>query len=32
MTSEYKTIHILLPNVHLDSSGESSSHMNAGRE
>ena len=32
MISRYKTIHILLTNVHLDCRGEGSSNRNAGRD
>ena len=32
MLSKYKTIHILLTNVHLDCRGEGSSNRNASRD
>ena len=32
MISKYKTIHILLTNVHLDCRGEGSSNRNASRD
>ena len=32
MISKYKTIHILLTNVHLDCSGEGSSNRNTSRD
>ena len=32
MISKYKTIHILLANVHLDCRGEGSSNRNASRD